>query len=138
MRTLQKVAGLAEVRKRLGVKRFSLGSFSESCRVFEPQMLRAVVGQLAKNLRPVGRHELLSHLPGVLTLVDSTVVDTLCTVAEAMFLPLRDGTGRHTHAWRLHLQGLATERDVLRELNRPDRTGVKLRAKDELWKKLGY
>ena len=27
---------------------------------------------------------------------------------------------------------------VLRELNRPDRTGVKLRAKDELRKKLGY
>jgi hypothetical protein len=26
----------------------------------------------------------------------------------------------------------------LRELNKPDATGVKLRAKAELWKKLGY
>jgi hypothetical protein len=103
VRTLQKVADLPGVRKRLGVKRFSLGSFSESCRVFDPSMLREVVGQLAKGLRPVGRHGLLADLPGVLTLVDSTVVDTLRTVAEAMFLPLRDGTGRHTHAWRLHL-----------------------------------
>src|SRR5258705_11340299 len=33
MRTLQKVAALPEVQKRLGVKRFALGSFSESCRV---------------------------------------------------------------------------------------------------------
>src|SRR5208283_2341136 len=39
---------------------------------------------------------------GKLTLVDSTVIQTLCTVAEAMFLPL--GDGRHSHAWRLHLQ----------------------------------
>ena len=103
MRLLQQVADLPEVRERLGIKRFSLGSFSESCRVFEPQMLQRVVDQLAAGLRPVGRHELLSHLPGTLTLVDSTVINTLCTVAEAMFLPLGDGTGRHRHAWRLHL-----------------------------------
>ena len=102
MRTLQRVADLPEVRERLGVRGFSLGSFSESCRVFEPAMLRQVVDQLAKGLRPVGRHELLSGLPGTLTLVDSTVIDTLCTVAGAMFLPL--GDGRHSHAWRLHLQ----------------------------------
>jgi hypothetical protein len=104
MRTLQQVADLPEVRQRLGIARFSLGSFSESCRVFEPAMLQRVVDQLAANLRPVGRHELLGQLPGTLTLVDSTVIHTLCTVAEAMYLPLgdRDG-GRHRHAWRLHL-----------------------------------
>src|SRR5688500_12041709 len=103
VRTLQKVADLPEVRQRLGIKRFSLGSFSESCRVFDPAMLQQVVDQLAKGLRPVARHELLAHLPGTLTLVDSTVINTLCTVAGAVFLPLRDGTGRHRHAWRLHL-----------------------------------
>jgi hypothetical protein len=104
LRTLQRVAALPEVRRRLGVKPFSLGSFSESCRVFDPSMLQQVVDQLAADggLRPVGRHELLADLPGRLTLVDSTVIDTLCTVAGAMFLPLGDG-GRHSHAWRLHL-----------------------------------
>ena len=103
MQTLQKVAGLAEVQKRLGVKRFSTGSFSESVRVFEPAMLQEVVEQLAGRLRPVGRHELLKDLPGRLTLVDATLLQTLCTVAEAMYLPLqRDG--KHSHAWRLHLQ----------------------------------
>lgn len=102
MRTLQKLSDLPELQKRLGIKRFSLGSFSESCRVFEPAMLEQVVNQLAGALRPVGRHELLKDLPGTLTLVDATVIDTLCTVAEAMFLPL--GGGGHSHAWRLHLQ----------------------------------
>jgi hypothetical protein len=102
MRTLQKVAELPEVRERLGIKRFSLGSFSESCRVFEPAMLAGVVEQLAGQLQPIDRHELLKQLPGKLTLVDSSVIQTLCTVAEAMFLPLADG--KHSHAWRLHLQ----------------------------------
>jgi hypothetical protein len=101
MRLLQQVADLPEVRQRLGIKRFSLGSFSESCRVFDPAMLQQVVDQLAANLRPAGRHELLAQLPGTLTLVDSTVLRTLCTVAEAMFLPL--GGGKYQHAWRLHL-----------------------------------
>lgn len=102
MRTLQKVSELPEIQARLGIKRFSLGSFSESCRVFDPSMLQAVVDQLAKGLLPVRRAALLKDLPGKLTLVDSTVIQTLCTVAEAMFLPL--GDGRHSHAWRLHLQ----------------------------------
>jgi hypothetical protein len=102
MRTLQKVSELPELQARLGIKRFSLGSFSESCRVFEPAMLQGVVEQLAEGLLPIQREALLKELPGKLTLVDSTVIQTLCTVAEAMFLPL--GDGRHTHAWRLHLQ----------------------------------
>ena len=102
MRTLQKVSELPEIQARLGIRRFSLGSFSESCRVFDPSMLQAVVDQLAKGLLPVERAALLADLPGKLTLVDSTVIRTLCTVAEAMFLPL--GDGRHSHAWRLHLQ----------------------------------
>jgi hypothetical protein len=102
MRTLQKVSELPQIQARLGIKRFSLGSFSESCRVFEPSMLAAVVDQLARDLLPVQRAALFQELPGKLTLVDSTVLRTLCTVAEAMFLPL--GDGRHTHAWRLHLQ----------------------------------
>lgn len=38
----------------------------------------------------------------------------------------------------LYLQGLAGEQDVLRELTKPDNTGVKQQAKDALWKKLGY
>ena len=37
----------------------------------------------------------------------------------------------------LYLQGLASDADVLRELNKPNKIGTKLRAKDELWKKLG-
>ena len=102
MNFLQQASALRKVQEVLGIKRFSAGSFSESCRVFEPHLLQQVVDQLAKDLRPIDRQGLLAQLPGKLTLVDSTVIQTLCTVAEAMFLPL--GDGRHSHAWRLHLQ----------------------------------
>src|ERR1035437_9541337 len=67
MRILQKVSELKEVQERLGIKRFSLGSFSESCRVFDPSMLQAVVDQLAVGLLPVQRAALLMDLPGKLT-----------------------------------------------------------------------
>jgi hypothetical protein len=58
-------------------------------------------------------------------------------------LMLNTLTGRKPGKWAvtlmaLYLQGLATDQDVLRELNKPDHAGAKLRAKDELWKKLGY
>lgn len=149
MRSLQQIAEFPEVQKRLGIKRFSLGSFSESCRVFDPAMLQGVVKQLAGELRPVDRHELFKQLPGKLTLVDSTVIDTLCTdfgelsraVVEAMFLPL--GDGKHSHAWRLHLQfdvdhhvpgeweitppkntGKSDEKSVLRRRLKPGHTYV--------------
>jgi hypothetical protein len=102
MRTLQKVSDLKTVQEKLGVERFSLGSFSESCGVFKPQMLQTVVDQLAGEMRPVDRDELFKELPGRLTLVDSTVIQTLCTITEAMYLPLADG--EHRHAWRMHLQ----------------------------------
>jgi Transposase DDE domain len=37
-----------------------------------------------------------------------------------------------------HLLGLASEQDVIDHLNRPDNRGVKLRAKADAWKKLGF
>ena len=122
MRTLQKVSQLPEIQARLGIKRFSLSSFSESCRVFEPSMLQEVVDQLGGNLLPAGRAALFKDLPGKLTLVDSTVIQTLCTVAEAMFLPL--GDGRYTHAWRLHLQlDVDHHVPVAWEITEPKNTG---------------
>jgi hypothetical protein len=51
-------------------------------------------------------------------------------------------TGRKPNKWMmllmsLYLGGWASEADVPRELNKPDNRGVKTRARDELWKKLG-
>ena len=101
MRQLQRVADLEAVQKKLGVRRFSLGSFSESCRAFEPRRLQAVIAQLAPRLHPVGRREVFEGLPHAIELVDGTILDTLCTVARAMYVTRVDGSRQH--AFKLHL-----------------------------------
>lgn len=144
MRALQRAGELDVVQQRAGIKRFSLGSFSESCRQFDPSMLKQVVGQLSKELHPVGRQEMFKDLPGVIELVDGTALRTLRTVVEAMWLPGTDGKNAHrTHAWKLHLnfdvdhhvpasweltdargEGESEEKNVLRRRLKPDHTYV--------------
>jgi hypothetical protein len=102
--TLHRLSDLEEVQKKLNIRRFSMGSFSESCRVFEPMMLKGVVEQLADELAPVGRQEMFKDLPHLVTLVDGTMLRTLRSVVEAMWLPGANGKdANRTHAWKLHL-----------------------------------
>ncbi|MBC8105659.1 MAG: transposase [Anaerolineae bacterium] len=100
MRGLQQASALEKVAEALGVKRFSLGSFSESCRLFDPTMLRAVIEQLSARAAPLLHDPRLNDLRHLLTLVDGTVLETIATVADAFWRDYRDGTPHH--AWRLH------------------------------------
>lgn len=140
--TLQQAAAVEKVSRQLGVKRFSIGSFSESVRVFDPEKLKAVVIQLAPELKPFNADpRLKTHLDHALTIVDGTVLDAISTVAAAMWLPFRDGTAKH--AWKLHAQfdfdhfipceveltdarnsGKSDEKNVLRRKLAPDRCYV--------------
>jgi hypothetical protein len=111
MRTLQEAAGLANVAKALGVKRFSLGSFSEAPRLFEPERLKPIIAELAGDLRPPGGGRdprLAAELTHTLTLVDSTVLTALARLAraaagfDARYTTAKDGRG--VFGWRLHTQ----------------------------------
>ncbi len=103
MRALQQAGEVEKIADQLGVRRFSLGSFSESVRVFDPERLREVIDQLAEeaeagNVDP----RLRTHLDQALKIVDGTVLDAISTVAKAAWLPFQDGTTKH--AWKLHVQ----------------------------------
>jgi Transposase DDE domain len=68
-------------------------------------------------------------------------IQIYCTLIVCILIQLVSGKRpgkamRNIVGW--YLLGLAEARDVIDFLNRPDNTGVKTRAKDELWKKLGY
>jgi IS4 transposase len=68
-------------------------------------------------------------------------IQICCTLIVCLLIQLISGKRpnkamRNIVGW--YLVGLATEQDVIDFLNRPDNTGIKIRAKDELWKKLGY
>src|SRR5579864_8817010 len=96
---LQEAVGLPNVAKALGVKRFSLGSFSESVRVFDPERLKPILAELAGQLVPYGADPRLKDLKHVLTLVDGTVLTALARLTKAAVGPdaryntSRDGRG---------------------------------------------
>lgn len=105
---LQQVLGLKNVAKALGVKRFSSGSFSESVRVFEPELLKPIIAELAGQLPPASGDPRLASLEHALTLVDGTVLTALQRLTraavgmEGRYSTSRDGRG--IYGWRLHTQ----------------------------------
>jgi hypothetical protein len=125
--TLQSLRGLSEmsrlrkVQKCLGGPRASLGSLSESVRVFDPQLLESIFQELftqlparvqsanaarAKARRPAdaGSASIPLELAQRLTAVDGSALRALPQIVAAV------GSGRDAK-WRLHLQF-----DVHREL----------------------
>ena len=107
IRMLQEAMGLAKVAKALKIRRFSLGSFSESSAVFDPSQLKKIIDELAGELVGLGKDPRLSELKHALTLVDSTVLLGLSRLANAACEQTRYRTavdGRPLHGWRLHTQ----------------------------------
>lgn len=130
IRDLQQAVGLPNVAKALGVKRFSAGSFSESVRVFEPELLKCVIAELAGQLTPAAADPRLASFKDALTLVDGTVLNALSRLAKAAvgararYNTSRDG--KPVYGWRLHTQF------DLRSFtpHRLDRTGARNAAED--------
>lgn len=100
LRSICRASALPKVQQALGVSHTSLGSFSEAARVFDPQLLEGIIGELAGELRPMLHDPRLDEVRQVLTLVDGTILKALPRIAEAMWLT--DGSGNAHHAWRLH------------------------------------
>jgi IS4 transposase len=72
---------------------------------------------------------------------DGVRIQCYCAVIACMLLALWSGRKPDKATWRMvgwFLSGLADEAEVLAHLTRPDNKGVKLAAKEALWKKLGY
>jgi hypothetical protein len=124
LRDLQEVAELPKVAKALGIKRFSVGSFSESVRVFEPGRLMPLIEELAGEL-PQAPDSRLADFGQAITLVDGTVLTALGRLAksacgiDARYNTSRDG--KAVYGWRLHVQfDLETFK-----VHRLDRTGAR-------------
>src|SRR4051794_920820 len=52
LRGIQQASALAKVQKLLGCERAALGSLSEASRVFDPALLREIIGDLAAQALP--------------------------------------------------------------------------------------
>jgi hypothetical protein len=136
LRALQQASELGNVQRKLKCPRASLGSLSEATEVFEPELLRGIIGELADQLKPIQRIG-RGHVDHVLTAVDGSVVKTLSTIAQAAYLKNRHGQSKS--GWRLHTHfdidrsvpvridvtggnnsGKSDEKNVLRAALQPD------------------
>lgn len=113
--SLQQAVGLPKVAKALGIGRFSAGSFSEAPSVFDPELLKPIIAELAGQLPDLSLvPKALGDLPHLLTLVDGTVLAAIARLARASCGVDEDGVdrtryntsrdGRAVYGWRLHTQ----------------------------------
>ena len=74
LRGLQQASELQKVQKKLGCPRTSLGSLSESVRVFDPERLKPIIESLGERLDSIAADSRLRNLQHTLTIVDGTIV----------------------------------------------------------------
>jgi hypothetical protein len=98
LRGIQQASLLPKVQKKLGVSRTSLGSLSESVRVFDPELMAEIIRDLAGRATHLGENPELEKLGNVLTAVDGTILQALPRMAWALFCDERH------RAAKLHLQ----------------------------------
>jgi len=101
LRLLMEAAQLPKVARTLGIKRYSLGSFSESVQVFEPHLLQQVIAELGAEAMKLPVTPELARLKHLLTIVDGTLLATLPKLACTLSHTRKDG--KPHHAWRLHM-----------------------------------
>lgn len=77
LRSLQQASELKKVQRKLGVSRASLGSLSESARVFDSDLMKEIVEALGQQIKPIQQDARLNDLGGILTAVDGTLINAL-------------------------------------------------------------
>ena len=82
LRGLQQASTLKKVQRVLGVPRASLGSLSEAATVFDAEVLKELIGDLARELKPLPHDARLDQVSEILTLVDGTCLTDLPKVVH--------------------------------------------------------
>jgi Transposase DDE domain len=139
LRSIQQASQLAKVQKFLGCHRASLGSLSEAARVFDSELLREIIGELAAKALPITVGKEAEALRG-LTAVDGSLLPALPKMVWALW---RDDDHR---AAKMHVHfdvfrgiptdvtithGSGSERERLRQMLQPSRLYVIDRGYEE-------
>ena len=95
LRGLQQASALDKVQRQLGCSRSALGSLSEASRVFDPALLRPLLGELAGRARPVLTGNDADAL-ATLTAVDGSFWQGLPRMAWALWMD-QDHRGAKLH-----------------------------------------
>jgi len=96
LRAIQQASELQKVQRILGCARASLGSLSESARVFDSELMQEIVEELSEYLEPISSHAKLDDLPGALTAVDGTLLNALSKMTWALWKTQANAVKAHT------------------------------------------
>jgi len=115
LRGIQQVSELKNVQRKLQCPRASLWPLSEATRVFDPERLQEIVGELGEQLKPLTQDKRFSDIKQTITLVDGSLIAALPNIMEASWRKATTGSGMVK--WRLHthfevLRGVPTRIDV--------------------------
>lgn len=97
LRAVQQASELRKIQRNLGCPRASLGSLSESARVFDGKFMQDIIEHLSDKLKPISSHSKLDDLPGILTAVDGTLIPALSKMTWALWKTDRQAIKAHTH-----------------------------------------
>lgn len=110
LRALQQASELQKVQRILGCARASLGSLSESARVFDSDLLKDIIQELSEQLPNVSKIPGFDEKKGILTAVDGTLVEAVAKMAWATWQTDRNGIKIHTQFEIL--KGIPVDMDV--------------------------
>jgi DDE family transposase len=97
LRSIQQASELDKVQRLFGCQRVSRGSLSEASRVFDPELLHAIIGEIATQSLPLVRGKEAEALRG-LTAVDGSLLPALPKMAWAWWLdPQHRAAKMHIH-----------------------------------------
>jgi len=96
LRAVQQASELKKVQRKLGCCRASLGSLSESARVFDSELMQEIIKELGEQLQPISRNAKLDDLAGILTAVDGTLINALSKMTWALWKTEANAIKAHT------------------------------------------
>jgi len=102
LRAIEQASELRKVQRKLGCRRASLASLSEATDVFQPELLKEIIAELAGQLQPIARDPRLKDVQHTLTLVDGTLLKGLPVLLQAAMGDPR--AAKHKAKFRLHTQ----------------------------------
>jgi len=102
-RALVQASTLKKVQRKLGCSRASLGSLSEAASVFDPELLREIVGELIDRAPlQAERDPRLKDFAHTLTAVDGSLLKTLPQITQACFATRAYFATQRDKGWKLH------------------------------------
>lgn len=97
LRGIQHASSLDKVQRMLGCSRVSRGSLSEASQVFDPELLHAIIGDLAAKALPLIHGKEAEALRG-LTAVDGSLMPALPRMAWALWVDPKNRAAKiHVH-----------------------------------------